>query len=115
MTLDEQIAWMSEEAASQAHAANRAVEQGFDNLESFHRQRAGEFTAVENSLRRLRDESTVTGEEVAGVRAMLGWSQEQMASGLGVTQQAVSKWESGNPPRSMSRAAFYDRLMAKPA
>ena len=54
MTLDEQIAWMSEEAASQVHAANRAVEQGYDNLEAFHRQRAGEFTAVENSLRRLK-------------------------------------------------------------
>jgi len=89
MTLDEQIAWMSEEAASQAHAANRAVEQGFDNLESFHRQRAGEFTAVENSLRRLRDESTVTGEEVAGARALLGWSQKELADAVSVKIDAA--------------------------
>ena len=34
-------------------------------------------------------------EKIAGERKKLGWSQEELAERLGVSRQAVSKWESG--------------------
>ena len=34
-------------------------------------------------------------EKIAGERKKQGWSQEELAERLGVSRQAVSKWESG--------------------
>lgn len=35
-------------------------------------------------------------EKIAGERKKQGWSQEELAERLGVSRQAVSKWESGD-------------------
>ena len=34
-------------------------------------------------------------EKIMSLRKQKGWSQEQLAEQLGVSRQAVSKWESG--------------------
>ena len=34
-------------------------------------------------------------DKIAGLRKEKGWSQEQLAEQMGVSRQAVSKWESG--------------------
>ena len=35
------------------------------------------------------------GEQIIAFRKKNGWTQEQLAGFLGVTYQAVSKWETG--------------------
>lgn len=40
-------------------------------------------------------QKTHFGKRIAGYRKLLGWSQSELAERLGVTPQAVSKWETG--------------------
>lgn len=37
----------------------------------------------------------IVADKIAGLRKEKGWSQEQLAEQMGVSRQAVSKWESG--------------------
>ena len=37
----------------------------------------------------------ILGEKIAQLRRKNGWSQEELADKMGVSRQAVSKWESG--------------------
>lgn len=40
----------------------------------------------------------ITGDEVRQARERRGWTQEQLASRLGVTQRSVGNWERGDVP-----------------
>ena len=37
----------------------------------------------------------ILGEKIVQLRKQRGWSQEELASQLGISRQSVSKWESG--------------------
>lgn len=37
----------------------------------------------------------ILGEKIAHLRKQREWSQEELASRLGISRQSVSKWESG--------------------
>ena len=53
-----------------------------------------------------------TGEKIQSLRKKQGLTQEQLAQGLGVSRQAVAKWESGDTVpdlnNSMALARLYD-------
>ena len=41
----------------------------------------------------------IMAEKITMLRKRNGWSQEELAEKLGVSRQAVSKWESGEFPK----------------
>ena len=48
----------------------------------------------------------ILADKIITLRKKAGWSQEELASQLGVTRQSVSKWEgasSSNPRRTKRR------------
>lgn len=47
-------------------------------------------------MREIREELNVFGSRLAESRRSCGMTQEEMANRLGVTPQAVSKWERGD-------------------
>ena len=49
-------------------------------------------------------------EKLVGLRRKAGLSQEELASRLEVSRQAVSKWESGQTLPDLERAAALSRL-----
>jgi len=60
----------------------------------------------------MQDTNTETmGDRLRSRRALRNMSQGQLADALGVTQGAVSAWESGQPPQFemvKKLAAFFD-------
>ena len=50
------------------------------------------------------------GEKIASQRRRLGLSQEELASRLNVTRQAVSKWETGTSDPSTSNLLALAKL-----
>jgi transcriptional regulator with XRE-family HTH domain len=49
----------------------------------------------------------MTGAELRSLRLDLGWTQKQLALMLGVSQPAVSQWESGARPVPIKPPALY--------
>ena len=45
----------------------------------------------------------ILGEKIAQLRRKNGWSQEELADKMGVSRQAVSKWESGQTMPDLER------------
>lgn len=43
----------------------------------------------------MKDVNSVLGENIQALRRETGLTQEQLADRLGVTYQAISKWENG--------------------
>jgi transcriptional regulator with XRE-family HTH domain len=55
------------------------------------------------------------GQKIKAARESAGWRQEDLAAQLGVTQQAVEKWESGKSiPRGPRMQMICDRLGIEP-
>ena len=58
----------------------------------------------------LGDRFNLCGERVREARIHTGWSQEELANQLGVSRQAVSKWENGTSDPSTSNLIAIAKL-----
>ena len=63
---------------------SRNREIGYDNAIQTARDRAAEFQ---------EEDDMILADKIITLRKKAGWSQEELASQLGVTRQSVSKWE----------------------
>ena len=45
----------------------------------------------------------ILADKIITLRKKAGWSQEELASQLGVTRQSVSKWEGRSPCPTLTR------------
>lgn len=52
----------------------------------------------------------ILAEKITGLRKKQGWSQEELAEQLGVSRQAVSKWESATSVPDLERVLAMSRL-----
>lgn len=50
-------------------------------------------TGYEVAYTNTKEESMTFGAKLKGIRARLGWSQEELANMLGVSRQSITKWE----------------------
>ena len=48
----------------------------------------------------------ILGDKITNLRKKAGWSQEELAHQLGVSRQAVSKWESGQSLPDLEKVAL---------
>ena len=63
---------------------SRNREIGYDNAIQTARDRAIEIQ---------EEDDMILADKIITLRKKAGWSQEELASQLGVTRQSVSKWE----------------------
>ena len=52
----------------------------------------------------------ILGEKIVQLRKQRGWSQEELASQLGISRQAVSKWESAASIPDLDKIISMSRL-----
>lgn len=53
------------------------------------------------------------GNQLRSIRKKLGWTQEQMASELGVAANTIARWERGERGISESRAVLIRKTYAE--
>lgn len=63
----------------------------------------------------LKKERTLRGAEIRFLRKHCGWSQEELASRLGVTEVTVSRWERGATPIGSANQVALRYLFTAPA
>ena len=56
------------------------------------------------------EENMTLAEKVAILRKQKGWSQEELAEKLGISRQAVSKWEGGSSIPDIDKIVGMSRL-----
>ena len=58
----------------------------------------------------MREDKDMLSDRIATLRKDAGWSQEELAERLGVSRQAVSKWESGASQPDLERVLALSEL-----
>ena len=58
----------------------------------------------------MREDKDMLSDKIATLRKDAGWSQEELAERLGVSRQAVSKWESGASQPDLERVLALSEL-----
>ena len=57
----------------------------------------------------------ILADKIIDLRKKNGWSQEELAEKLGVSRQAVSKWETGAADPSTSNLLALSKIFGIPA
>ena len=53
------------------------------------------YTRIERGVKSMKETTSPLAANLAGLRKCHQYSQEEVAEKIGVTRQAVAKWESG--------------------
>ena len=80
---------------------SRNREIGYDNAIQTARDRAAEFQ---------EEDDMILADKIITLRKKAGWSQEELASQLGVTRQSVSKWEGAQSVPDLDKVVQMSRL-----
>lgn len=83
------------------HFLSRNREIGYDNAIQTARDRAAEFQ---------EEDDMILADKIITLRKKAGWSQEELASQLGVTRQSVSKWEGAQSVPDLDKVVQMSRL-----
>lgn len=78
---------------------NREID--YDNAIQTARDRAAEFQ---------EEDDMILADKIITLRKKAGWSQEELASQLGVTRQSVSKWEGAQSVPDLDKVVQMSRL-----
>lgn len=71
-----------------------------------------EQTKSKDSDRREGDEIMILAEKIVNLRKQAGWSQEELAEKLGVSRQAVSKWESAQSIPDLNKVLLLSEVFS---
>ena len=52
----------------------------------------------------------MNGPDIAAARGRLRWSQQDLADKIGVSREAIARWEAGGPIRRANYARLVDAL-----
>ena len=80
---------------------SRNREIGYDNAIQTARDRAIEIQ---------EEDDMILADKIITLRKKAGWSQEELASQLGVTRQSVSKWEGAQSVPDLDKVVQMSRL-----
>lgn len=83
------------------HFLSRNREIGYDNAIQTAGDRAAEFQ---------EEDDMILADKIITLRKKAGWSQEELASQLGVTRQSVSKWEGAQSVPDLDKVVQMSRL-----
>lgn len=67
-------------------------------------------TARERALKFQEEDDMILADKIITLRKKAGWSQEELASQLGVTRQSVSKWEGAQSVPDLDKVVQMSRL-----
>ena len=67
-------------------------------------------TARDRALKFQEEDDMILADKIITLRKKAGWSQEELASQLGVTRQSVSKWEGAQSVPDLDRVVQMSRL-----
>ena len=67
-------------------------------------------TAWERALKFQEEDDMILADKIITLRKKAGWSQEELASQLGVTRQSVSKWEGAQSVPDLDKVVQMSRL-----
>ena len=67
-------------------------------------------TAWERALKFQEEDDMILADKIITLRKKTGWSQEELASQLGVTRQSVSKWEGAQSVPDLDKVVQMSRI-----
>lgn len=67
-------------------------------------------TARERALKFQEEDDMILADKIITLRKKAGWSQEELASQLGVTRQSVSKWEGAQSVPDLDKVVQMSRI-----
>ena len=68
-------------------------------------------TARDRALKFQEEDDMILADKIITLRKKAGWSQEELASQLGVTRQSVSKWEGAQSVPDLDKVVQMSRLV----